>query len=997
MSEPMKRSGVVPVAPRVITPALVHEALHCIPASVERDTWVKLAMAIKSELGDAGFELWDAWSQLAESYRAADARDAWRGIKAGGPVAIGSLFHVAKGYGFRFPDDASSAPPTAAELERRQVEEAQRQRQREAEEAQFRERADRAARDAAELWRGAAELTDATCSPYLARKGVQAYGLRLLPGQVLAVPMRNEADELVNLQRIAPRPPSAEDEARGLVEKRYMPGGRKTSARHWLGNTDPSAQPDDPPLCLAEGYATAASAHEATGWPVAVCFDSGNLVAVAKSMPALHPGAAFLVLADDDGATAARTGKNPGREAAAQAVRALRKAGSKAWAVCPTGHAEGSNADFNDMHQSQGIEAVRACLQAGRQRLISEVIESRATGAEEATQSSKRSPAQSSADARTAAESSNDRDPFTLDARGVWFTARDNEGNAKRPVLVCAPIEVQARTRNEEGNGWGLLLQFADPDGRTKTWSMPSALLSGDSSEWAARLRDMGLRIEPGSASRNRLQQYLDTRNPSARVFSTDRVGWHGAAYVLPSRTLGEADDARYVFQGDGSIDDTFKSRGELADWQRDVAAFCASNSRLVFAICVSLAGPLLRPAGMESGGIHLVGDSSASKSTALGLAASVWGRPSFKQSWRSTGNALEATAAQHSDCTLILDELAQVDGREAGEVAYMLANEQEKGRAQRTGLLRKRRSWRLLFLSAGEITLAQHMADAGKRIRAGQEVRMVPVPMDAGKGMGGLEELHGFEAPALLADGLVAAAARCFGTAGRAWLGWLCEHHAELPARIAAWLERLQGEMLPGGAAAQVGRVCRRFAIVGAAGELASEAGVTGWQAGEAGAAARACFNAWLAARGHLGNGEEAAMLSQVRSVLQAQTMNLPWFHKAAEDRAPSSANRIGFRRLVNANGEPVKRDSAQEWVEQGVCSGDREVDHAFTDHVILTEGFRRELCQGYDETAVAKLLRDRGYLVHDKGRLTRKMRVPGLAVMNVYYVKAAVFGGDE
>lgn len=112
-------------------------------------------------------------------------------------------------------------------------------------------------------------------------------------------------------------------------------------------------------------------------------------------------------------------------------------------------------------------------------------------------------------------------------------------------------------------------------------------------------------------------------------------------------------------------------------------------------------------------------------------------------QRWRTTDNALEAIAAQHCDGLLILDELAQVDGKVAGECAYMLANEQSKARASRSGAARARLSWRLLFLSAGELGLADHMAEGGKRTRTGQEVRMADIPADAGQGMGAFECLH--------------------------------------------------------------------------------------------------------------------------------------------------------------------------------------------------------------------------------------------------------------
>lgn len=229
--------------------------------------------------------------------------------------------------------------------------------------------------------------------------------------------------------------------------------------------------------------------------------------------------------------------------------------------------------------------------------------------------------------------------------------------------------------------------------------------------------------------------------------------------------------------------EDTFRRAGTLETWQASVARLCEGNTRLMFAVCCALAGPLMRPAGIESGGFHFRGASSVGKTTALKVAASVWGRPSFMQRWRTTDNALEATAVQHCDCTLILDEIGQVDGKVVGDCAYLLANEQEKNRNTRGGMNRKRRTWRLLFLSSGEKSLASHMEEAGRRVMAGQEVRMVDIPLDAGAGMGGLECLHDHDSPAALADAVTGAAARSYGTPGRVWLEWLSGCFDALPA----------------------------------------------------------------------------------------------------------------------------------------------------------------------------------------------------------------------
>jgi len=161
-------------------------------------------------------------------------------------------------------------------------------------------------------------------------------------------------------------------------------------------------------------------------------------------------------------------------------------------------------------------------------------------------------------------------------------------------------------------------------------------------------------------------------------------------------------------------------------------------------------------------------------KTSSLRVAASVNGPPSYMQRWRVTANALESIAAQHCDSLLILDELAQVDPREAGDAAYMLANESSKARATRNGGARPRLNWKLLFLSAGEVGLADHLAEAGRRPRAGQEARMVDIPADANCGLGIFEQLHGRPDAATLANELQRAAATTYGAPGLEWLEWL-------------------------------------------------------------------------------------------------------------------------------------------------------------------------------------------------------------------------------
>ncbi len=137
--------------------------------------------------------------------------------------------------------------------------------------------------------------------PYLRRKGVNAYGLHQLRAQ-LVIPVRDARGALCSLQFISPE-----------GDKRFLTGGRKRGCYFAIGRPRGA-------LCLAEGYATAASIFEATGYATAVAFDAGNLEPVARALRAKFPSLAIIVCADND----SETPGNPGVSLATAAARAVR-------------------------------------------------------------------------------------------------------------------------------------------------------------------------------------------------------------------------------------------------------------------------------------------------------------------------------------------------------------------------------------------------------------------------------------------------------------------------------------------------------------------------------------------------------------------------------------------------------------------------------------------------------------------------------------------------
>ncbi|WP_297919721.1 DUF927 domain-containing protein [Metallibacterium sp.] len=542
-------------------------------------------------------------------------------------------------------------------------------------------------------------------------------------------------------------------------------------------------------------------------------------------------------------------------------------------------------------------------------------------------------------------------------------------GELAPPVWICDPLRIEALVRNDQGGEWGRLLVFRDQDGHEKRWSMPMQMLAGGGEELRAELLAAGLVISTSFAARQQLGAYISREHPANKARCVSRTGWQGNAFVLPRETLGDSEAERVIYQSASLEGVALAQAGTLDGWIASVSAPSAGNSRLVLAIAAGFAAPCLGLLGAEGGGVHYRGGSSTGKTTALRVAASMYGSPSYLRTWRATDNGLEGVAALHSDLLLVLDEIGQLALCHAGQVAYLLANGQGKGRSRRDGAPRPIATWRTLFLSAGEVGLADLVNESGGKVRAGQEVRVLDVPADAGGAHGLFEALPHDMSAGQFADMLKINTATHYGHAVPAFLRTLVSERDTCRDALRAAATQLADDLAPPASDGQVRRVAARFALIGAAGEMATMWALTGWRIGDAETAARACFRAWLAARGTAGASEPAAMVAQVRGFLEAngEARFTSW---SADANGPRTINRAGYRRPTP--------EGPEYYVER--------------------EAFRHELCKGHDPQAVARVLIECGAIIPDSdGSPTRKERLPDGRASRVYRISPKLWGDNE
>lgn len=557
---------------------------------------------------------------------------------------------------------------------------------------------------------------------------------------------------------------------------------------------------------------------------------------------------------------------------------------------------------------------------------------------------------------------------FEMRPDGLYCdTAPDAKGNSKS-IWLAGTFEITHSTRSFENGEWGRVVIWTDKDAQPHELSISMAeLASTPANVWAA-MSEGGLSIAPARPARDALATYLQILATEKSARSVTKTGWtRQGQYVMQSGdVVGQSANDPIFYQGVVAKNQIV---GSVEDWHDSVGKLARGNSRLMFSICAAFAAPMLTLCGESGGGFHLRGQSSVGKTTALKVAASVYG--STVNSWRATSNGLEGVASAHNDSLLLLDEVNQCSPFEVGETAYMLSNGIGKLRANRNGAARKSAEWRTLFLSSGEQDLESILNSVKKKIMAGMEVRMLSIPADAGADMGMFEYLHECKTPGELAEDITDAATTAHGAVGREWLEFLADDfiHDDAKKALSRSIDHWTGELADGEDGGQVRRAARRFATVLVAGCTACALGLTGWAKDDVIYSITKCFSAWKENFQSDGgqSKEQQQILEQVIAFLQMnsatrfQSMSTDWNPQLIRDRA-------GFKR-----------------------------DGEKTEYLVFPEVFKTELSRGHDYKDVAKVLLANGILKRFGRDLTTKVALPDLGRQRVYVLTLDDVNGDN
>lgn len=670
-------------------------------------------------------------------------------------------------------------------------------------------------------------------SEYLIAKGLTGFTLPIMSDGTLLLTLVNEDGEAAAAQTITT-----------AGTKKLVAGSAKRGAYHVI-----NASETPQTVIIAEGLATALTAHLMRPDALTVAaIDGGNMLPVAEAMRRQYPLAQITIAADNDWHYPGeldehrKLKKNVGKICAEKAALSV-----GGWVSLPP---TDFKADWDDYRQQNGVDAAIEAFSKSIYQPQGETVKPQL----QAIDGGKKG-GHNDGPLKPRVESRND---------GVfWLSPKADKETGEvinNESWLCSPLEVVG-TGKDDKDQFLIIRWLSVGEDVTTTAAIPLADI-GEREGWRV-LKAGGVNITTKPAMRATLADWLQRSGSRAIWRVAQATGWQRGAYIMPDGEIIGNPDMPVLFNGRSSAAAGYTNKGSVDSWRESVARLVSGNYSMMTGIGAALAAPLIGLTGADGFGIHFYEQSSAGKTTTANVASSLYGNPDLlRLTWYGTALGLANEAAAHNDALMPLDEVGQgADPRSVAQSAYALFNGVGKLQGAKEGGNRDLKRWRTVAISTGEMDLETFIASSGQKIKAGQLVRLLNIPLS--KAM----RFHEHQTGKQHADALKDAFQRNHGTAGREWIKWLADHQQQAIDAVREAESRWRS-LIPADYGEQVHRVGARFAILEAA--LILGRVITGWDEQTCRDAVQHSYNAWVREFG-TGNKEHQQVIEQCEAFLNA------------------------------------------------------------------------------------------------------------------------------
>ncbi len=534
---------------------------------------------------------------------------------------------------------------------------------------------------------------------------------------------------------------------------------------------------------------------------------------------------------------------------------------------------------------------------------------------------------------------------------GLYHVETTKNGpTAKR---VCDPIIVTNKFCDAKTSQWGSSVSFRMPNREYKTVAfLHSELAKNNFRQVTDRLINEGL-TPPDPSDFKKIVQYILSHEANQFALLVEQPGFHehhnAVAFALGSQILSTAPHHFVTHPNMSEL--AFATGGTAKGWHDGVSRLCRGNPIPTLAICLALSGPLHAAMGRPAFGVHLHGKTTRGKTTTGLIAISTIDAPQTSSpafiEWWGTTNGTEQRFQLLNGLFVVVDEIALADSKHLLDVIYLAPNGKPKLRFRSMNSQWKNETWTAPFISTGEIGTVQKAAEKDHKMKEGQLIRLLNVPI--GETFSIFPELHGHVDEEDIAEAFELAMGKHYGHAFRSFVYRISADLTGATSEAQQLCDEFVECVTTRNVAKEVRRVARFLGLQVAAGVLASRWKIVAWDEAWVFKAYQQIFTHWRA--NFLG---DVAKVSDPADLISGQIDKI---------RAFLSTNAIS--RFAPWDMSPNPR--LFQRVDCGFRRTDKKGNRVF---MLYPEKFA-ELCGDQDIDEVAIRLKEDGYLIHNKDRL--------------------------
>lgn len=409
---------------------------------------------------------------------------------------------------------------------------------------------------------------------------------------------------------------------------------------------------------------------------------------------------------------------------------------------------------------------------------------------------------------------------YLVSSDGVWKQAKDDEDE---PRLICGgPVAVVGYSRDKDTQAMTCTIAYRRPHDPTwYTHECDRATLM--EARKVSSLSAVGVPVTSGQAAG--LVHYFAASEAALSEsgvpvsVTTSVMGWHGNTFVRGYHSHGDA--PRLKLPGASGalakVAESLHVKGTLADWKAVVWPIAERRETLRTMLAAAIVPVIRHIIDCPMFAVDVCGETSVGKTTAMLVAASVWGNPGnaeepgYMRTWEGTRVAIEMLAGTMRSMPVLLDDTRrQKYQSDCAQIVYDIVAGEGRMRGARDGGMRSVATYSTVLVSTGEGPL-KDMIEAG-----GLTARCLTI---WGSPMGG-ESTENAE----LSERLVTTVRHHYGHLAELAIEWVRKATRNMLGDLAERYQRYLADfrrMLPPGAPRVALRQAQYAAAVSVAGKL--------------------------------------------------------------------------------------------------------------------------------------------------------------------------------